>query len=206
MSSNIEVKRICEYCEKEFIARTTVTRYCSSLCNKRDYKNRLRNDKIKANDKEVLATRNKVLEQIKLKEFLNINDTAILLDTSKRSVYRMIKRGTINSVNLAERKTIIRRTDIESLFQDRSSQDEADPLPNTDNETVARSLSLEEWVKAGGENVSDCYTLTEIQQKYGISEKAVQELLKRNQIPKLKLGWYAYVPKKIIDKILSKGL
>jgi len=49
----------------------------------------------------------------------------------------------------------------------------------------------------------DCYTLTEVQDKYGISDRALYAIIERNNIPKIKKGWYAYVPKTIIDKLLK---
>jgi excisionase family DNA binding protein len=51
-------------------------------------------------------------------------------------------------------------------------------------------------------DISDCYNLTEIQNTYGISETALQNLIKRNNIPKIKKGGFAYVPKTVIDKLL----
>ncbi len=51
MSTNIRVKRRCEYCKKEFTAKTIRTRYCSHQCNSRSYK------KIKAAEKVKQAKR-----------------------------------------------------------------------------------------------------------------------------------------------------
>ena len=62
---------------------------------------------------------------------------------------------------------------------------------------------INEWLPAGGFNIYDCYNLSEVQSKYGISETALQNLIKRNSIPKIKKGWFAYVPKVVIDKLLS---
>ena len=42
-----------------------------------------------------------------------------------------------------------------------------------------------------------------IQKQYGISEKALHDIIKQKKIPKLKQGWYAYVPKKLIDELLT---
>uniref|UniRef100_UPI0028B10B01 hypothetical protein n=1 Tax=Sphingobacterium multivorum TaxID=28454 RepID=UPI0028B10B01 len=38
MSSNIKIKKICQQCGQEFIARTTVTKYCGDNCAKKAYK------------------------------------------------------------------------------------------------------------------------------------------------------------------------
>ena len=52
MSSNIEVQRICEYCDKEFTARTTKTRFCSHACNSRAYKANIKSIKVENSNKE----------------------------------------------------------------------------------------------------------------------------------------------------------
>ena len=52
MSSNIRVSRICQFCEKEFIARTTVTKFCSHKCNSKAYKMKKRNEKVKTSYKQ----------------------------------------------------------------------------------------------------------------------------------------------------------
>jgi hypothetical protein len=38
MSSNIKIVKISEYCNHEFIAKTTTTKCCSDNCSKRFYK------------------------------------------------------------------------------------------------------------------------------------------------------------------------
>ncbi|WP_209399827.1 helix-turn-helix domain-containing protein [Pseudozobellia sp. WGM2] len=116
MSSNIKVQRICLYCEEEFTARTTKTKYCSHKCNSRHYKAKTKNIKIDNSNKETI---NKVLfpiEQLKAKEFLTVKDVATLLNSSTRTVYRLIEQGEIKAVNIAERKTLVKRTDLDSLF------------------------------------------------------------------------------------------
>ncbi|WP_448104068.1 hypothetical protein [Pedobacter panaciterrae] len=53
MSSNFTVQRICEHCKDIFDAKTTVTRFCSRLCNKRSYKLKERNVVMKNIDLKV---------------------------------------------------------------------------------------------------------------------------------------------------------
>jgi len=59
MSTNITVERICEYCGKIFLAKTTVTKYCSLNCNRRHYKQKIRNVKISASNEQTLRIRAK---------------------------------------------------------------------------------------------------------------------------------------------------
>ena len=184
MSSKIEVQRICEYCKKEFTARTTVTRYCSHKCSQRAYKARKRAEKVKQSNTETTRIKNQPFEQLKAKEFLTVREVAQLLNCSVRSAYYYMKSGTISAVNLGQRMTRVKRSEIDKLFQSNSQPQtkEVEPILY---------------------DIKDCYTLTEVQDKYGVSEKALHEMVKRNGIPKIKKGWYAYVPKQIIDDLLT---
>jgi excisionase family DNA binding protein len=183
MSSNITVDKICQHCGKEFTARTTVTRFCSNKCGSAAYKQKVRAGKIEQINKETQRIKNQPIEALKAKEFLTVKEVASLLNCSVRSVYYYSKYGIINSVNFGQRVTRVKRSDIDKLFE--QSQPEQ-PKPETKQLDIA-----------------DCYTLTEVQNKYGISEKALHNLIKRNSIPKIKKGWFAYVPKTEIDKLLS---
>jgi excisionase family DNA binding protein len=116
MSSNIEVQRICQHCGKEFTARTTVTQYCGDDCAKRAYKARQRAARIEVSNKETLHIKIKPIEEIKAKEFLTVRDVATLLNCSVRSVYYYINSGNIKAVNLGERVTRVKRSDIDKLF------------------------------------------------------------------------------------------
>lgn len=190
MSSNIKIKRICEYCNSEFIAKTTVTRYCSSICRKRNY----RAKKIVQTNKETEQIKNKPIHDIQAKEFLTVRDVSILLGCSLRTTYRLIDNGTLNAVNLAKRMTRINKSEVNRLLK------QVTPPPITKEPEPVYVIKKPKQIQI---DIADCYNLTEIQNKYGISEKALHEIIKRNNIPKLKQGWYAYVPKKLIDELLT---
>ena len=116
MGSNIYVQRICEYCHKEFTARKTVSRTCSDNCAKRFYKEKKKAEKIEASNRETRRILLKPIEEIKTKEFLTVSDTAKLLNCSVRTAYRLIENGSIKAVNLSQRKTLVKRSDIDKLF------------------------------------------------------------------------------------------
>ena len=182
MSSNIKVQRICQHCGNEFTARTTVTQYCSDTCSKRAYKARLRAGKVEQSNKETQQIKHQPIEELKAKEFLTVREVARLLNCSVRSAYYYIESGTIKAVNLGQRITRVKRTEIDKLFE----------LPHPETPQPEQKQF----------DISDCYNLTEVQSKYGISETALQNLIKRNNIPKIKKGGFAYVPKTVIDKLL----
>lgn len=192
MSSNIQVQRICQHCRTEFTARTTVTKYCSHKCSQRAYKARKRSEKVKQSNTETTLIKNQPIEELKAKEFLTVSEVSKLIGCSRQNVYKLINTGKLKATNILKKKTIVRRCDLDKLFKG---------VPETIPKQQKEELS--NWKQAGAFDIADCYTLTEVQDKYGISEKALYDIIKRNSIPKIKKGWYAYVPKPIIDKLLS---
>jgi len=186
MSSNIKVQRICQFCNKEFTARTTVTKTCSDLCAKRLYKKMQRAVKISESDTETQRIKNRPVEDLKAKEFLTITEACSLLSISRWTIWRIIKKGELNAAKIG-RRTLIRRLDIDKLFDKMQQTElEAEPEPmQPDHE--------------------DYYTMQEAQNTYGISEKALYELIKRNAIPKTKSGRFVSVPKTMIDELLSSN-
>jgi excisionase family DNA binding protein len=100
MSTNIRIKRVCEFCKEIFIAKTTTTRFCSHVCNSRSYKKDLKEEKIQHSLEE---TKTQILEkfvpaQIQLatvtsvpKELMNFNELCTMTGLSERTMYRLIK-------------------------------------------------------------------------------------------------------------------
>ena len=183
MSSNIKVQTICQPCGNEFTARTTTTLYCSNRCSSAAYKARQMAGKVEESNKQTQRIKNQPIEELKAKEFLTVREVARLLNCSVRSAYYYIENGTIKAVNLGQRITRVKRSEIDKLFEQPQPEQ---PKPETKQF-----------------DITDCYTINEVLEKYSISETALHSLIKRQSIPKIKKGWYAYVPKPIIDKLLS---
>lgn len=187
MSSNIKVQRICQHCGNQFTARTTVTKYCGDTCAKRAYKARLRAIKVQKSNNETQKIIEQPIQELKSREFLSVTQVAKLIGCSRQNVYNLINTGRLKATNILIKKTIIKRSDLDLLFNP------------TQPEIVQPQVKSQPIVF----NIADYYNLTEIQNKYGISEKALQEIIKRNNIPKIKKGWFAYVPKDAITKLLN---
>jgi len=194
MSSNIKVQRICQHCSNEFTARTTVTKYCSDKCSKAAYKARKRAEKVKQSNAETTRIKNQPIEQLKAKEFLSINEVCQLVGISRRTVYRLIEQGDLKKIKVGSR-TLIKRLALNMLLNNKETGKSKIPDKQIND--------LNDWKQAETFDIKDCYTLSEIQDKYKVSESTVQQLIKRNSIPKIKKGWYAYVPKQSIDELLT---
>ncbi len=116
MSSNIQVQRICQHCNNEFTARTTVTKYCGDTCAKRAYKARLKVSKIETSNEQTQRIKNQPIEDLKAKEFLTVTQVSKLIGCSRQNVYKLINIGKLRATNILLKKTIVKRSDLDKLF------------------------------------------------------------------------------------------
>jgi excisionase family DNA binding protein len=187
MSSNLFVKRICEYCGNTFTAKTTVTRFCSKKCNSRNGKQRVRELKIKASELEVKQTVALGVAKQVSAEFLSVMEASKLLGICTKTIYNIIYSGRIKAIRLSERKIIIKRTEIDKIFEQPEFLVKKVEKPKKRPPTRY------------------CYTMAEAQDKFNFSEKALYELIKRNNIPKYQNGWYTYVLKSDLERIINQN-
>ena len=194
MSSNIRVNRVCEFCSKEFEAKTTVTKFCGDTCAKKAYKARKRAEKIEGSKKETKEVLTRPIEEIKAREFLSITETCKLVGVSRRTIYRCIERGDLQVCKLGKR-TIIRRSEIDKIFE---------PYTSAKVSRTAQSPSPD--LNSPEFDPYDFYTVGEVQQRFGISETALYKIIQRENIPKVKRGKHTYIPKIPLDKIFRLSL
>jgi hypothetical protein len=184
MSSNFTVNRLCEQCGNVFVAKTTVTRFCSKLCNKRHYKAKERSQKMTPMDQAIKKVFEGKTEEVSDAEFLNVRNAARLLRASEKMVYHLINIGRLHAINLSERKTLVRRSDIDKIFE----------LPAVEVKEIKPPP------------ISECYHMAEAQEIFKISESALFNLIKRYKLFKFQEGWYTYVAKADLNKIFNPEL
>ena len=181
MASNIDIQKKCEWCGKLFIAHKTSTRCCSHRCANLAYKERTR-------QKRVIEFQTMVNQQIEKedcidKDFFTPSEAAKYIGISRATFYRYLETNLIKSVQL-KRKTIIRKRDIEALF------DNASPY----KKHLPRSK----------QSITDFYTTAEIKEKFGVKESWIYEIAKEHNIPCTFNRGRTYWSKKHIDSYFAK--
>lgn len=194
MSSNIKIQRICQHCGNEFTAKTTLTKYCSHKCNSAAYKAKIKAGKVEISNKETQRIKNQPIEELKAKEFLTVTQVSKLIGCSRQNVYNLINTEKLKATNILLKKTIVKRSDLDELFT-KALKNKAIPKQ--------QKQELKEWKQAGQYDIVECYTLKEVLEKYSISETALQNIIKQESVPKIKIGWDTYVPKEIIVELLN---
>ena len=184
MSSNIEIKKKCEWCDNDFIARKTTTAYCSHRCANLAYKDRVRKERIATYQKELsIKEHNEPLKDLELREFFNPIEPAKLLGISRATIYRYLADEVIKSVQL-KGKTLIRRKDIDTLFE--------------------RSVAYNKRLPKEKAPITEFYTTAEVKEKYNVVDSWIFIVAKRDNIPRTFNRGKTYWSKKHIDNYFSK--
>ena len=148
--SSVRIKKVCEWCGKEFYALKTSTRFCSKQCNGYAYKRALRTKQVKSAE-EVIATKIEVkrTQPLKDKEFLSPKECAEVLNIALSSIYKMIYQGKIPAFQFSSRFTRIRKSDIDSMMSS---------TPYVKRNRISHTP------------ITDFYTTAEVASKYGVNE------------------------------------
>jgi hypothetical protein len=142
-----------------------------------------RKGKVEKSNLETALIRNTGLEEIRLREFLNINQAGLLFGISRRTIYRLINQGCVNVGKFGNR-SVIRRCDLESFF--------AVPI-------VEQTLNPIQAFPG----IQKCYHIGQVQEMYGISPAGLYHIIQRHGINKYAIGKFVYVAKSDIDVIFN---
>ena len=181
MSSNIEIKKKCKWCGQIFVAHKTTTNYCSHKCNNAAYKERIRKERIATYQKEFSISTEK--PPIEDKEFYTPPQAAKLLGISRASIYRYMADNVIKAVQFRG-KTLIRRKDIELLFENAAEYKKRVPIEKAP--------------------ITDFYTTAKVKEKYHVNESWIFVIAKKHNIPRTFNRGKTYWSKKHIDAYFAK--
>lgn len=123
MSSNIRINKVCSFCKQTFVAKTFSTKYCSHKCNSRDYKMKVKIEKLEKSKEEFTQTIKLVklkkqeldLETLKTKSYLSITEVCALVNISDSTIRKLIKEEKIKSIRLGK-KHIIPKSQLDDLL------------------------------------------------------------------------------------------
>lgn len=164
MKSLIQIQKKCEWCDSIFIAQKCSTRFCCKRCAEHAYKDRLRKQRVAKYQLENSQNEQpSALEKVTEKEFLRVSEAAALLGVDRVTIYRYLWDELLPCRKLRG-KTLIRRSDIEKLF------DTAAPY-------VKRH-------KREATPITEFYTTAEVEEKFGVSTSWVFKVGKEENIPK----------------------
>lgn len=175
----MDIYRKCEHCQAEFIPKTVTSKYCSRKCSKASAKKR-KSEEIKKQRLEILVST--IPDS---SDYISIPEALALFRVGRTTLYTLIRKGTIPSINMGQRLTRLSKSQLETLFGKRED------LPK-ETTPKKKQYSLEP---------EDCYTIGEIAQKFHLGEKTVYSHIRKYSIPTRQIGRFVYVPKSEIDDL-----
>lgn len=180
-----EIKRKCKVCGKVFVAKTLDSHYCSPKCGKVAWKR-------KKDAKDKSARLEAIARQIPdIREYISVKEAVAMFGVERNTLYRLIKSGRIPAVNIGTRLIRIKRSDMENLFLTR-------PESIAEKErSIPKLYSMEP---------EDCYTITQVCEKYHINDSSVWAHVRKYSIPSRQIGNYVYVPKQEIDNLYKSEI
>ena len=133
MSSNIRIKKVCHHCDKTFIAKTTVTKFCSDDCAKRKYKKRQKEQKVTTAILETNESMNEKHFQPKQtaqalpsvehlqRDWVNAHHMAELLGVAERTFFRLLKDPVMPRLKIG-RKLLFNKQEVFEYFISKSER------------------------------------------------------------------------------------
>ena len=176
----MEVKRICQWCSKPFIAQKTTTNYCSPQCSKRGYKHRMKERRMELRQIQEMVEVKKKLES---QEYFTFSQTAKLMGVSRQYIYKLVKEDKLRASRLSSRMSLIRRADIELMLKTKPYE----------------SIKPKDDV-----DITEYYTAEQIAEKYKVNTKWVWTYTREHDVPKVKIRQFNYYSKEHIDAAFAK--
>ena len=176
----MEVRKICQWCGKPFIAKKTTTCYCSHQCSNLGYKERIRERKCELKKMQELLQPKQASEG---QDFFSFAQAAKLMGVTRQYIYKLVKENKLRASRISGKKSLIRRADIELMLKTKPYE----------------SIKPKDDV-----DITEYYTAEQIAEKYKVNTKWVWTYTREHDVPKVKIRQFNYYSKKHIDAIFAK--
>ena len=140
----MEVRKICQWCGKPFIAQKTTPCYCSHQCSNLGYKERIRERKRQLKRSQELLQPRQAAEG---QDFFSFAQAAKLMGVTRQYIYKLVKESKLRASRISGKKSLIRRADIELMMKTKPYE---------------RIMPKEDF------GITEYYTAEEIAEKYNI--------------------------------------
>lgn len=176
----MEVRTICQWCGKPFIAKKTTTCYCSHQCSNLGYKERIRERKRELKKMQELLQPKQASEG---QDFFSFAQAAKLMGVTRQYIYKLVKENKLRASRISGKKSLIRRADIELMLKTKPYE----------------SIKPKDDVY-----ITEYYTAEQIAEKYKVNTKWVWTYTREHDVPKVKIRQFNYYSKEHIDAAFAK--
>ena len=193
--------RKCNYCGKEFVARSGMQKYCCEECQTKAKEARKKRQQDFMNAVEpVIGLQNQ--------EYLTFAKAAILMGCSRQYVYKLVNEGKLAASRISSRMAFIRKADIEKMLAGNPYHrvlPTSRPKKSTTKPTKSKNdICLPKSDKAQLESeVLDYISGEEVMIIYKVKKSWLYTSAKRNQVPVCRIAGKNYYSRKHMDKLFG---
>jgi excisionase family DNA binding protein len=182
-TSTIKLKKICEFCKKEFYYQKISTKFCSRQCATKAHKIAKRlSIAMESQELSHIQSNDDFIWPNFEKELLTPKECAELMGIALSTVYKLIYGGTLRANQLSSRMTRVLKKDVLAAMDGR----------------------YEKRIKQKLAPITDFYTSKEVLSKFGISNSGLYKIAKEQNFPKTYRRGKTLWSKKHIDAYFAK--
>lgn len=183
-------RKFCDFCGRQFVAKKASTRFCSHNCNRKAYKEKLKNNKLDIID-ELKVTMQLAREFPR--EIMTISEASDYLGISRSTLYRYIDDGIVKALQLPG-IVRVKKKEIDSLFEN--------ALPYTRRERIKKQQTV------ATSTVSNPYegyvTVREFAAMFDVCLNTAQKILRQEKIRCVTFRNTGYYDKKQVINLISR--
>ena len=122
MSSNLLLKKVCKHCGNIFTAKTTVTKFCSDDCAKKNYKLRKKQEAVNLSNDQTKSTILKGNKEGNVgsvsdqQEIVDIKVLSAVTSISERTLYRLVKDPSFPKIKIGRSVLFHKKTVIQFII------------------------------------------------------------------------------------------
>lgn len=178
---NRTIRKICQYCGREFLACQSRTAYCSDRCGKLADKLKYKNERLKRESTEV-----REIERLALldKNYLTLSDAAKLMQISRNTLYKIIHLYSIQLHRFTDRTVRIARTDLEKAG-------------------LSNLNYIKSTVQEKDDVLTNRMTREQVMEKYGVTHSWFYSTIKKHDLSVIHIGCKAFYDAEEMDKLFK---
>lgn len=192
--------RKCQFCGKEFVARSGMQKYCSEECQTKAKAER------KKRQQDFINAVDPVID-IQSQDYLTFSKAALLMGCSRQYIYKLVNQGRLAASRISSRMAFIRKADIELMLES-SPYYRVLPTskPKPGRKAVPSSLSSVPKTKEPAtctDEVLDYISGEEVMQTYKVKKSWLYVSARNNQIPICRIGGRNYYSRRHLDALFG---
>lgn len=195
--------RKCNFCGKEFVARSGMQRYCCEECQTRAKEARKKRQRDFMNAVEPVIG-------LQCQEYLTFSKAAVLMGCSRQYVYKLVNEGKLKASRISSRMAFVRKADIEKMLEGNPYHWVLPTRMQKRGHVLAKGkvkpVPAEVTARSQGAEVLDYISGEEVMRQYKEKKSWLYTSARQNQIPVCRIDGRNYYSRKHLDVLFGLSI